>query len=264
MEMNPSEAITNNVIGTKNVLDIALAEGVEHFVMISTDKAVNPRSIMGASKRVAELLVYQAAQLSSKHYVIVRFGSVLGSRGSVVLSFRQQIAAGGPVTVTDAGMRRYFMTIQEAVQLVLQAAVLNYPGKTFVLDMGEPVRIVDLARDLIELSGLEVGHDINIVFTGRRAGEKLSEELFIPGETYERTECHEIFVGMNGTGNIPEQFEDLLETLRSAADQDDIGLIQRALRELVPEFQPPEDEQVHSREPEYSTSEDSATDHLGS
>ena len=182
MEVNPAEAISNNLGGTHNVLDAALAVNVEHFVMISTDKAVNPTSIMGASKRSAELLVHQAAQRSGKPYVAVRFGNVLGSRGSVVLTFKQQIAAGGPVTVTHPEMVRFFMTIPEAVQLVLQAAVLGTGGEVFVLDMGEPVKIVDLARDLIELSGLQEGRDIDIEFSGIRPGEKLYEELFIPGE----------------------------------------------------------------------------------
>ncbi|RMG92147.1 MAG: polysaccharide biosynthesis protein, partial [Chloroflexi bacterium] len=165
MELNPSEAITNNVLGTKNVLDAALEVDVERFVMISTDKAVNPTNVMGASKRVAEMLVHQAARKSGRPYVAVRFGNVLGSRGSVVLTFRQQIANGGPVTVTHPEMKRFFMTIPEAVQLVLQATVLGKGKEVFVLDMGDPVRIADLARDMIKLSGLEPGRDIDIVFT---------------------------------------------------------------------------------------------------
>lgn len=166
MELNPIEAMSNNVAGTHNLLKAAAANGVERFVMISTDKAVKPCSIMGVSKRVAEMLVYETANRVNKPYVTVRFGNVLGSRGSVVLTFKQQIAAGGPVTVTHPEMRRYFMTIAEAVQLVLQASVLGQGGEVFLLDMGEPVKIVDLARDLIELSGLEVGRDVNVVFTG--------------------------------------------------------------------------------------------------
>ena len=202
MEVNPTEAISNNVLGTRNLLDAAVIAGVEHFVMISTDKAVHPKSVMGASKRVAELLVYQTAWENSKPYVAVRFGNVLGSRGSVLQTFKQQIAAGGPITITHPDMKRYFMTIPEAVQLVLQAAVLGQGGEVFMLDMGEPVKIVDLAQDLIELSGLEVGRDIEIVFTGMRPGEKLHEELFISGETYRRTEHQKIFVIESATGTV--------------------------------------------------------------
>jgi FlaA1/EpsC-like NDP-sugar epimerase len=205
MEHNPTEAITNNVIGTRNVLNACLRSNVEQFVMISTDKAVNPTSVMGASKRVAELLVLQASRtmaLQASHrpdglrsaYVAVRFGNVLGSRGSVVLTFRQQIAAGGPVTVTHPDMRRYFMTIPEAVQLVLQASVIGRGGEIFTLDMGQPVRLLDLAHDMIRLSGLEVGRDIEVKITGIRPGEKLFEELFLPGETYVRTSSDKIFV----------------------------------------------------------------------
>lgn len=187
MERNPSEAITNNVLGTRNLLDVSLATGVEHFVMISSDKAVNSTSIMGASKRVAEMLVHQAAKRSGRPFVSVRFGNVLGSRGSVVLTFKEQIAAGGPITITHPEMTRYFMTIPEAVQLVLQAAVLGQGGEVFVLDMGDPVKIVDLARDMIELSGLEEGRDIEIVYTGMRPGEKMYEELFVHSEQHRPT-----------------------------------------------------------------------------
>jgi FlaA1/EpsC-like NDP-sugar epimerase len=224
------------VIGTRNLLDAALAVGVAHFVMISTDKAVNPTSVMGASKRAAELLVHQAAQQSGKAYVVVRFGNVLGSRGSVVLTFKQQIAAGGPVTVTDPEMTRYFMTIPEAVQLVLQAAVLGRGGEVFVLDMGKPVKIVDLARDLIELSGLEVGRDIDIVFTGLRPGEKLFEELFLNGQRYKRTCHHKIFTAANGSHLTPVDLTAGVNALQASAARNDRQAILRGLQILVPEF----------------------------
>lgn len=238
MEMNPMEAVTNNVRGTANVVSAALSVGVEHFVMISTDKAVNPTSIMGVSKRCAEMIVHRAARASGKAYVAVRFGNVLGSRGSVVLTFQQQIAAGGPVTVTHPEMRRFFMTIPEAVQLVLQAAVLGKGGEVFVLDMGEPVRIADLAKDLIELSGLRVGDDIEIVYSGMRPGEKLYEELFIPGERYERTRHAKIFLAANAGAFVPDRLDEELSALYQAANQIDEIAIVDAFRRLVPEFQP--------------------------
>ena len=181
METNVSEAVLNNVLGTKNVVTLSNEFDVKHFVLISTDKAVRPTSVMGATKRVAEHLVHQCALERKSGYVSVRFGNVLGSRGSVVPTFMRQIADGGPVTITHPDMTRYFMTIPEAVQLVLQAGAFGDHGEVFVLDMGEPVRIFDLAVDLIRLSGLELGSDIEIHFTGTRPGEKLYEELFFKG-----------------------------------------------------------------------------------
>jgi len=238
MELNPVEAITNNVLGTRNVLQAALAANVEHFVMVSTDKAVNPTSIMGASKRAAELLVLDAAKRSGKSYVAVRFGNVLGSRGSVIHTFKQQIKAGGPITVTDPEMKRYFMTIPEAVQLVLQAGVLGQGGEVFLLDMGEPVKIVDLARDMIELSGLEVGRDIDIAFTGLRPGEKLFEELFIQGENYQRTRHDKIFIAQNASTFVPQSLAELIDVLAFAASNDDNETIIRGLQNLIPEYGP--------------------------
>ncbi len=238
MEANPAEAITNNVLGTRNVLAAAQAVGVEHFVMISTDKAVNPTSVMGASKRVAELLVHEAAAASGRPYVAVRFGNVLGSRGSVVLTFKQQIAAGGPVTITDPEMTRYFMTIPEAVQLVLQAAVLGRGGEVFMLDMGEPVKILDLARDLIELSGLQVGRDIDIVVTGIRPGEKLYEELFVPGETYQPTAHPKVLIAAQASQRPTERLSLALDALAAAAQANNDDAILAGLLHLVPEFTP--------------------------
>ncbi len=238
MEENPAEAITNNVIGTRNLLEAAQAVGVEHFVMISTDKAVNPTSVMGASKRAAELLVHKAAIESGKPYVAVRFGNVLGSRGSVVLSFQQQIAAGGPVTVTHPDMVRYFMTIPEAVQLVLQAAPLGTGGEVFMLDMGEPVKIVDLARDLIELSGLEVGRDIDIAFTGLRPGEKLFEEMFFSGEEYDRTQHEKIFISRSASSFVHPLLDGKINDLEQVAQADNIDGILSCLQSVVTEFQP--------------------------
>ena len=238
MELNPPEAITNNVRGTKNLLDMALKYKVQNFVMISTDKAVNPTSIMGASKRVAEMLVLQAAKRSENPFVVVRFGNVLGSRGSVVPTFKRQIAEGGPITITHPDINRYFMTIPEAVQLVLQAAVIGGGGEVFMLEMGEPVRIVDLANDLIRLSGYEVGKDIEIAFTGLRPGEKLFEELFIPGEKYNKTQHKKILSLGNASRLVKENIDEEVEVLCHAGDRNDVNLIVSMLQQLVPEYVP--------------------------
>lgn len=238
MEINPSEAITNNVLGTRILLDAAEAACTDRFVMISTDKAVNPSSVMGASKRVAELLVHQAAVRNGRAFVAVRFGNVLGSRGSVVETFKQQIASGGPVTVTHPEMMRYFMTIPEAVQLVLQAATLGRCGELFMLDMGQPVKIVDLAKDLIELSGLTMGRDIDIVFTGIRPGEKLAEELHLTGEDYEPTLYEKIRVVRQAADLLPQGQERAVAALVAAAQRDDRPAIMAGLRSLIPGFQP--------------------------
>jgi FlaA1/EpsC-like NDP-sugar epimerase len=246
MEHNPAEAITNNICGTRNLLDAAQAVDVDRFVMISTDKAVNPTNVMGASKRAAELLVHQAAAASGKAYVAVRFGNVLGSRGSVVHTFRKQIAAGGPVTVTHPEMCRYFMTIPEAVQLTLQAAVLGSGGEVFVLDMDKSVKIVDLARDMITLSGLEVGRDIDIQFTGLRPGEKLFEELFISGEMYQRTRHEKIFIAENASSFVPAALNTVIAELLRAAELNDRTAIVRGLKHLVPEYQPSQESQSDS------------------
>jgi FlaA1/EpsC-like NDP-sugar epimerase len=193
MEINVEEAVSNNVLGTQNTVNAALGAGVERLVLISTDKAVRPANVYGATKRMAEMIVLDTARRSGRAFTVVRFGNVLGSRGSVIPLFRQQIARGGPVLITHPDMRRYFMTIPEAVHLVLQAASMGQGGEAFLLNMGEQVRILDLAEDLIRLSGLEPGRDIEIVFTGIRPGEKLSEELWEQDKIYEKTVHPDIF-----------------------------------------------------------------------
>ena len=234
MEHNASEAAKNNVFGTLTVADIAHATGVEAFVMISTDKAVNPTSIMGATKRVAEMVIHSRNAHSDMRHVAVRFGNVLGSAGSVVPLFREQIARGGPVTVTHPDMRRYFMTIPESAQLVLQAAALATGGELFVLDMGEPVKIVDLARDLIELSGLRPDVDIQIQFTGLRPGEKMFEELLLHGEAYDKTPHAKIMVG-HIQSPPADALKSALSQLQAAAEAGDDARVRRCLAGLVPE-----------------------------
>lgn len=239
MEENPGAAVRNNVVGTANLVELALDHGVERFVNVSTDKAVNPTSVMGATKRVAEYLVHRAARRAApgQAFVSVRFGNVLGSRGSVVPTFRDQIRRREPVTVTHPEMKRYFMTIPEAAQLVLQAGGLGDNGAVYVLDMGEPVRILDLAEDLIRLSGLEPGVDIPIVFTGVRSGEKLFEEILTAEEGTVASRHEKIFVARNSPP--PEgAFEVWLADLLAAADAGDGTAIRAALRRLVPTYHP--------------------------
>jgi len=236
MEHNISEAVLNNVLGTKTVVELCAELGVERFVMVSTDKAVCPTNVMGASKRAAEQIVQSVAESGRHNYIAVRFGNVLGSRGSVVPLMLKQIRAGGPVTVTHPEMRRYFMTIPEAVQLVLYATAIGKGGEVFVLDMGEAVRIVDLATDLIRLSGFEVGTDIDIAFTGSRPGEKLYEELFFGAEHAEPT-CHpKILKAKNAAlePGVSEAVEELIRAAHTGATDD---VLLAWLRELVPTFE---------------------------
>jgi len=237
MEQFPDQAVATNVVGTINVLDAATGSGVERFVFISTDKAVNPSSVMGATKRIGELLVCQTARDRHLSYAVVRFGNVLSSRGSVVPIFRQQLAQGGPITVTDPDAKRFFMTIPEAVQLVLQAAVLASPGDTFVLDMGEPVRIVELARDLIELHGLEPDKDVDIKYIGSRPGEKLEEELYFGFEQPEET-SHEAIRRVRLGAHSSVDLRPAAARLASTALTGDRESIVGELRAIVPEYQP--------------------------
>jgi len=234
MEANVEEAVSNNVLGTRNVVDVALATQVERLVMISTDKAIRPVNVMGATKRIAELIVLDAARRSGRNFSVVRFGNVLGSRGSVVPLFKRQIARGGPVTITHPDMMRYFMTIPEAVHLVLQAASMGQGGETFVLNMGKQVRILDLAEDLIRLSGLEPGRDIEIVFTGIRPGEKLSEDLWDDGRTFEPTEHPEIFRLPEDQTPFGEELHRGVDELLRLAAEGDVPAILDLLDQLIP------------------------------
>jgi FlaA1/EpsC-like NDP-sugar epimerase len=259
MEMNPQEAVTNNILGTANLLRLSEEYEVDRFVLISSDKVVQPTSVMGVTKRVAELLVQHWARRSGRRFTAVRFGNVLGSRGSVVPLFQAQIARGGPVTVTDPEARRFFMVIPEAVELVLHAATLGQGGEVFILDMGEPVRIVDLATDLIRLSGRrarvrwpgqipsagDVGseQDIEVVFTGLKPGEKLSEELVVSGEECVPTRYEKVLVSRRiseGLGCPVEVEQAVMELgdLTRTGDSDDVLA---KLREIVPSYAPPGD-----------------------
>ncbi len=236
MEWNPGEAVKNNVFGTRALADLSDRFGVERFVMISTDKAVNPSSVMGVSKRVAEIYVQALSQRSKTRFVTVRFGNVLGSAGSVIPIFKEQIAAGGPVTVTHPEMQRYFMTIPEASQLVLQAGVMGSGGEIFILDMGAPVKIADLARDLITLSGFTPDVDIEVRFTGVRPGEKLFEELSVDAESADRTRHPKIYVGRFR----PHAWDDVQRKLQELGDlaEAEPAAIRRKFVELVPEYRP--------------------------
>ena len=243
MELYPQEAVKNNVIGTLNVAMLSDEFRLKIFVMISTDKAVHPTNIMGATKRLGELVIFTLAERSNTSFLAVRFGNVLGSRGSVVPLFQKQIERGGPVTVTHPEVTRYFMTIPEAVSLVLQTGAMRDEGRLFILDMGEPVKIVDLARNLITLSGFEPEKDIEIAYTGLRPGEKLYEELLTKGEGIQKTNIGKIFV----TSAEGHKWDDLIseiDILRELAKKAEIEKIRTVLKRLVPEYKPAEEGQI--------------------
>lgn len=233
MEDNAAEAVTNNIVGTQNVVDGAVAVGVQRFVMVSTDKAAAPSNLMGASKRVAETIVQRAARRHGRAFVVVRFGNVLGSRGSVVPIFRAQIERGGPVTVTHPDVRRFFMTIPEAVHLILQAGGIGQGGELFVLDMGEPVLLREMAADMIRLSGFEAG-EVPIIFTGLRPGEKLDEILWEEGSAVEPSERKDIRRVREAMVVTDDRLDDLIARLSEAALRDDHDRIVRLLHECVP------------------------------
>jgi FlaA1/EpsC-like NDP-sugar epimerase len=235
MEWNCGEAVKNNVGGTRVVGELADRFGVQRFVLISTDKAVNPTSVMGATKRVSEIYIQALSQRSETRFVTVRFGNVLGSAGSVIPIFKEQIARGGPVRVTHPEMRRYFMTIPEASQLVMQAGAMGQGGEIFILDMGEPVRIVDLARDLITLSGLRPDDDIEIELTGVRPGEKLFEELSTDAEHADKTKHPKVFIGRIKPHDW-DAVEAGLAVLLEAAEAGVAEQVRTVLGQLVPEY----------------------------
>jgi FlaA1/EpsC-like NDP-sugar epimerase len=238
MEAHPQEAVLTNVIGTKVTAEVAAEAGAEAFVLISTDKAVNPTSVMGATKRTAEMLVRRLNETSATRFVAVRFGNVLGSRGSVVPILEDQIRRGGPITVTHPDMERYFMTVPESVRLILKAASFGTGGEVFVLDMGEPVRIVDLAEALIRLSGFEPDVDVPIQFTGIRPGEKLREEILLAEEGTDHTKVEQIYVARLGTEPDPGALERAVEHLHEAGLQGNPARIRALLQDLVSTYHP--------------------------
>ncbi len=236
MEQFPVEAIWNNVVGTQNMVEVASENATAHFVMISTDKAVNPISVMGMTKRIAELITLQAAQKKNGIYVCVRFGNVLASRGSVVEVFKQQIKQGGPITVTDAAMVRYFMTIPEASRLVLQSAAYGRGGEIVILDMGQPVKIIDLARQLIRLSGLDPDKDIAIEITGIRPGEKLHEELLNQHEKQNALQYKKLYITAQEKTNLKylkKDIDNLIKSIDTASPQ----IIKNKLRSIIAQYE---------------------------
>lgn len=247
-ERNPWEAVFNNIIGSRVAMEVSLEHSVECFVLVSTDKAVRPSNVMGASKRVAELIM-QSKQNHVTRFIAVRFGNVVGSSGSVIPVFRKQIEQGGPVTVTHPDVSRYFMTIPESSQLILQAAAMGKGGEIFILKMGTPVRIADMARDLIRLSGKEPDRDIDIVYTGLREGEKLHEELITEGEDILPTGHEKIMVLRSGNPAdemtaIARKLDDNIEELLTFSSNHDAKAIKKKLKEMIPEYIPQESETV--------------------
>ena len=240
MEDSPQEAVRNNVFGTLNLVQAADAYGVGKFIQISTDKAVNPTSVMGATKRLCEIILQSMKGRSKTTFAAVRFGNVLGSNGSVVPLFQRQIAAGGPVTVTDKRIIRYFMTITEATELVLQVGAMAHQNELYVLDMGRPVKILDLAENMIRLSGYVPYRDIDIIETGLRPGEKLYEELLVASRDIEKTENDQIFVERQ-PAVTPEELRGKLAVLEAALEKNDPSVIRGALHMVVPHFHEPED-----------------------
>ena len=240
MENSPQEAVRNNVFGTLNLVRAADAYHVGKFIQISTDKAVNPTSVMGATKRMCEMILQSMKGRSKTTFAAVRFGNVLGSNGSVVPLFKRQIAAGGPVTITDKRIIRYFMTISEAAQLVLQAGAMANQNELYVLDMGQPVKILDLAENLIRLSGYVPYRDIEIVETGLRPGEKLYEELLVASRDIEKTENDQIFVERQ-PGVTEEELREKLAVLERALERNEPGGIRAALHLVVPTFHEPDE-----------------------
>ena len=234
-EAIPKAAILNNILGTKNLVDVALANKASHLVMVSTDKAVNPSNVMGASKRIAEMYVAQAAEKTNTQIITTRFGNVLGSNGSVVPIFKEQIAKGGPVTVTHPEITRYFMTITEACQLVLEAGATGEGGEIYVFDMGEPVKIADLAISMIRLSGLIEGQDIELVYSGLRPGEKLYEELLTDKESLKPSHNELIFIAEKEVFSKSQQ-EQILQLIESAAKGENKEILVKQMKAIVPEF----------------------------
>jgi FlaA1/EpsC-like NDP-sugar epimerase len=234
MEVNVEEAITNNILGTRNVLEMAINFDTDRLVMISSDKAVRPTSVMGATKRIAEMLVMDASHRTGRAFSVVRFGNVLGSRGSIVPIFKRQIAQGGPITITHPEMKRFFMTIPEAVHLVLQASAMGTGGEMFILNMGEQVKILDLAEDLIRLSGLEPGKDVEIAFTGIRSGEKLREELWDERSNLKTTKHPEILRMVRDEPVTGETLEKSVDELIYLAREGDASAILNLMDKIVP------------------------------